>query len=96
MTRLAALKAGEIFLLPRNIPHSPHRAEGSWTLVVERKRAAEKWDRFIWLCEGCGNKLYESAVRFDDPSNAVADATRTLRKDPGLATCRICDEVLSL
>ena len=30
------LKAGEMFLLPGNVPHSPRREQGSWTLVIER------------------------------------------------------------
>lgn len=94
--QLALLKPGEIFLLSRNRPHSPRRGEGSWTFVIERKRAPEELDRFIWTCEECGNKLYETTVRLDDPSNAVADATRALREDPGLATCKRCGEVLSL
>ncbi len=40
---LAVLKAGDIFLLPKNTPHSPRRADGSWTYVVERTRPKRKW-----------------------------------------------------
>jgi 3-hydroxyanthranilate 3,4-dioxygenase len=90
------LKAGDLFLLPNNVPHSPRRREGSWTFVVERIRKAEEWDRFIWVCENCGNKLYETTVRFDDPSNAVANATQAMKADSKLATCNDCGEVLSL
>lgn len=94
--QLALLKAGEIFLLPRNMPHSPRRSEGSWTFVVERNRAPEELDRFIWPCEECGNSLYETTVRFDDPRDAVANATRALKENAELATCNRCGEVLSL
>ena len=76
---LAVLQAGELFLLPGNIPHSPRRADGSWTLVIERKRTKEEQDRFIWPCEKCGNKLFETEVRFDDPGDAVSRATSALR-----------------
>ena len=93
---LAVLAAGEIFLLPKHMPHSPRRAEGSWTLVVERKRSEEEIDRFIWPCENCGNKLYETEVRFDDPGDAVNKATNSLRSDPALATCKECGQVLDL
>jgi len=93
---MAVLKAGDLFLLPNNVPHSPRRREGSWTFVVERIRKAEEWDRFIWICENCGNKLYETTVRFDDPSNAVANATQAMKADSKLATCNDCGEVLSL
>lgn len=93
---LAVLKAGEIFLLPRNIPHSPRRADGSWTYVVERTRSQSEMDRFIWPCEKCGNQLYETTVRFDDPGEAVKKATDALRADPALATCKKCGAVLEL
>jgi len=93
---LVVLAAGEIFLLPKHMPHSPRRAEGSWTLVVERKRSEEEIDRFIWPCENCGNKLYETEVRFDDPGDAVNKATNSLRSDPALATCKECGQVLDL
>ena len=93
---LAVLKAGELFLLPRKMPHSPRRADGSWTLVVERTRASEEIDRFIWPCENCGTKLYETAIRFDDPGDAVNKATQALKSDPTLATCKQCGDILDL
>ena len=78
------------------MPHSPRRADGSWTFVVERKRGKEEIDRFIWPCENCGNKLYETEVRFDDPGDAVKKATDSLKADPALATCKNCGTVLDL
>jgi 3-hydroxyanthranilate 3,4-dioxygenase len=93
---LAVLKAGDLFLMPGQVPHSPRRADGSWTFVIERKRAKEEMDRFIWPCEKCGNSLYETTVRFDDPSDAVNKATQSLRSDPALATCKQCGQTLEL
>ena len=93
---LAVLKAGDIFLMPKHTPHSPRRAEGSWTYVVERTRSKDEIDRFIWACEICGKNLYQTEVRFDDPSDAVNRATAALKADPKLATCRQCGEVLEL
>ena len=93
---LAVLKAGDLFLMPGGVPHSPRRADGSWTFVVERKRSQAEIDRFIWPCEKCGSKLYETAVRFDDPGDAVRKATDSLKSDPTLATCKQCGEILDL
>jgi 3-hydroxyanthranilate 3,4-dioxygenase len=93
---LAVLNAGDLFLLPRNLPHSPRRADGSWTLVVERIRSPQEIDRFIWPCEKCGNNLCETEVRFDDPSDAVTNATNRMKSDPALATCNNCGQVLEL
>src|SRR3954470_1923367 len=32
------IRAGEIFLLPRKVPHSPQRPAGTVGMVIERKR----------------------------------------------------------
>jgi 3-hydroxyanthranilate 3,4-dioxygenase len=93
---IAVLQPGDIFLLPRNTAHSPRRGDGSWTYVVERQRGKEELDRFIWPCENCGNKLYETEVRFDDPGDAVRTATDSLKSDPSLTTCKSCGQVLEL
>ncbi len=92
---VALLKAGEMFLLPAGVPHSPRRGDGSWTFVVERKRRPDEQDLFVWFCEGCGEKLYEMRVRFDDPSDAVKTATDKIRSDAKLRTCGRCGEVLA-
>jgi 3-hydroxyanthranilate 3,4-dioxygenase len=93
---VAVLKAGDVFLMPKHTPHSPRRADGSWTYVVERTRSNQEIDRFIWPCEKCGNQLYATEVRFDDPSDAVNVATAALKADPKLATCKKCGEVLEV
>jgi 3-hydroxyanthranilate 3,4-dioxygenase len=93
---LALLKPGDLFLLPAQTPHSPRRGDGSWTFVVERIRRREEQDRFIWVCENCGNRLHETTVHFDEPSDAVAKAAAAMKADPKLATCGRCNEVLAL
>lgn len=91
---IAVIKAGELFLLPANVPHSPRRPDGSWTFVVERKRRPDERDRFVWYCEKCNTQLYETTVRFDDPSDAVKKAYDAMRANDKLRTCRQCGEVL--
>ncbi|MGH7785039.1 MAG: 3-hydroxyanthranilate 3,4-dioxygenase [Candidatus Binatia bacterium] len=93
---VAVLKSGDLFLLPGSTPHSPRRGEGSWTFVVERKRGQTEMDQFIWVCENCRTRLYETRVRFDEPSDAVAQATAAMKADPKLATCNRCQQVLEL
>jgi len=53
------IRAGEIFLLPPRVPHSPQRMPGSIGLVVERKRLDHELDGFMWYCQQCNHKLYE-------------------------------------
>ncbi len=53
------LKAGEIFLLPPRVPHSPQRMPDSVGLVIERRRLPHEQDGLLWYCERCNHKLYE-------------------------------------
>ena len=92
---VAVVKAGELFLLPADVPHSPRRGEGSWTLVIERKRRSYELDRFVWFCEKCDSKLFETTLRFDDPSDAVKTAYEKLKANEKLRTCSRCGYVLA-
>ena len=60
------IKAGEMFLLPAKIPHSPRRPANSVGLVIERKRLPHELDGFIWFCDGCQHKLYEEFIKLED------------------------------
>ena len=53
-----AIKAGEIFLLPPKVLHSPQRFEHSVGLVVEQKRTRAQQDALFWFCSQCKNSLY--------------------------------------
>jgi 3-hydroxyanthranilate 3,4-dioxygenase len=53
------IRAGEIFLLPPRVPHSPQRMPGSVGLVIERRRLPHEQDGLMWFCEQCNHKLYE-------------------------------------
>jgi len=53
------IRAGEIFLLPPRVPHSPQRMPDSIGLVIERRRRTDELDGLMWFCERCNHKLYE-------------------------------------
>jgi 3-hydroxyanthranilate 3,4-dioxygenase len=53
------IREGDIFLLPPRLPHSPQRPAGTIGLVLERKRLPQELDGLVWICEECGEKLYE-------------------------------------
>jgi len=95
------LKPGEMFLLPANVPHSPRREEGSWTLVVERKRRPDKIDRWVWFCKSATTS---STRRRRDPAKdpaikaniTVENTNKRLRSDLALSTCKRCGETLKV
>lgn len=60
------IRAGEIFLLPPKVPHSPQRQANSVGLVIERQRRQGELDLFQWYCDDCNAKLYEEAVQLTD------------------------------
>ena len=52
--------AGEIFLLPGKIPHSPIRGENTVGLVIERvRKGTDMIDGLMWFCDECNHKLHE-------------------------------------
>lgn len=55
------IKAGEVFMLPKGIPHSPQRYENSVGLVVEKTRVNGDTDKLQWYCKNCCHKLYEES-----------------------------------
>ena len=63
------IRAGETFLLPPRVPHSPQRMEGSIGLVIERRRLPGELDGLLWFCERCNHKLYEETFVLRDIEN---------------------------
>lgn len=53
------IRAGETFLLPPRVPHSPQRMAGGIGLVIERRRLPHELDGLQWYCERCNAMLYE-------------------------------------
>lgn len=61
------LKAGDMYLHPAKVPHSPARTEGSVGLVIERKRAGKGFtDGLLWYCDNCNHKLHEVYFELHD------------------------------
>jgi 3-hydroxyanthranilate 3,4-dioxygenase len=60
------IRAGEIFLLPGRVPHSPQRMPNSVGLVIERKRLPHEKDGLQWYCDNCNSLLYEEFFTLRD------------------------------
>jgi 3-hydroxyanthranilate 3,4-dioxygenase len=85
------IRAGEVFLLPPRVPHSPQRsARIRVGLVVERKRLPHEQDSLIWYCEQCNAQLYiESFVLNNVEQDFLAVFERFYRSRE-LRTCKSC------
>jgi 3-hydroxyanthranilate 3,4-dioxygenase len=60
------IHAGDIFLLPPGVPHSPQRSAHSVGLVIERQRRAGEQDGLQWYCDSCHHLLYEERFVLTD------------------------------
>ena len=88
------IKEGEIFLLPRKVPHSPQRPANSIGLVMEIKRNHGEKDGFIWFCDNCDNKLYEEYFNLTDIVKQLPPIMDKFYSSSGLHTCKNCGTIM--
>ena len=84
------IRAGEIFLLPPRVPHSPQRAEGSIGLVIERRRLPHEDDGLMWFCQQCNEKVYEEFFHLADIEQDFFRVFETFYRSDALRTCGAC------
>ncbi len=85
------IRAGDMFLLPPRVPHSPQRTAGSIGLVFERYRQPGERDGFMWFCENCGNKLYEEFAEITDIVKQLPVVINHFWASKEHRTCKKCD-----
>jgi 3-hydroxyanthranilate 3,4-dioxygenase len=88
------IKAGEIFLLPAKVPHSPIRFENSVGLVIEQIRNHGETDGLMWFCDSCNTKLYEEYFPLTDVENDFHAVFERFLGSKDLRTCKSCGEVM--
>jgi 3-hydroxyanthranilate 3,4-dioxygenase len=89
------IRAGEMFLLPPNVPHSPQRFADTIGLVVERQRHADELDGFLWFCSECGTKLHERYLHVADIVEDLPPVLREYADSEQLRTCGKCGHLNS-
>lgn len=88
------IRAGEIFLLPPRIPHSPQRFENSVGLVIERQRREGEKDGLMWFCENCHAKLYEEYFQLTDIETQFPPVFDRFFGSVENRSCRHCGTVM--
>lgn len=89
------IKAGEMFLLPGNTPHSPMRSEGSVGLVIERvRKGSNMQDGLLWFCDNCNNKLHETYFPLENIEKDFLPRFREFYGSEDLRTCSKCGTVM--
>ncbi|WP_286262578.1 3-hydroxyanthranilate 3,4-dioxygenase [Thalassotalea atypica] len=88
-----AIKAGEIFLLPPKVLHSPQRFEHSVGLVVEQKRAPKQQDALVWFCSNCSQQLYREQFSLANIETDLPKVFNNFFNMPVHCTCTQCGTV---
>lgn len=89
------IRAGEVFLLPAGVPHSPQRPAGTVGIVVERRRAPHELDGFSWYCDNCGNRLFLERVPVTDIETQLPAIFSRFYSSLEHRTCNACGTVLA-
>ena len=89
------IKAGEMYLLPPRIPHSPMRSEGSVGLVIERVRKGTDFkDGLLWFCDNCNNKLHETYFKLENIEKDFLPRFREFYESEDLRKCNNCGQTM--
>ncbi len=89
------IRAGEMFLLPPRVPHSPQRPADTVGLVIERYRKPGENDKLMWFCDNCHEKLHEETFELKDIVGQLKAAIEHFCGSEELRTCKKCGHVLS-
>jgi 3-hydroxyanthranilate 3,4-dioxygenase len=84
------IRAGEIFLLPAHVPHSPQRLANSVGLVIERQRRLEEEDGFLWFCDNCHALLYSEYLHVSDIETQLPPVFDRYYANPAHRQCKRC------
>ncbi|MES2239611.1 MAG: 3-hydroxyanthranilate 3,4-dioxygenase [Bacteroidota bacterium] len=89
------LNAGDMYLHPATIPHSPVRSEGSIGLVIERKRAKQGFvDGLLWYCDNCNHKLHEVYFELTNIEKDFLPHFENFYNSETLRCCEKCGTVM--
>lgn len=88
------IKAGEMFLLPAKVPHSPIRPAGSVGLVIELKRKSHMTDGLMWFCDNCNNKLHETYFELNNIEKDFLPRFKAFYGSEEMRTCSACGTVM--
>ncbi len=84
---------GEVFLVPANVPHSPHRPADTWGLVIEIKRRPDQMESLVWLCDRCDTRIHEVTMYVADIEKELKRAIEDFDASEEQRTCHTCGYV---
>jgi 3-hydroxyanthranilate 3,4-dioxygenase len=89
----AAVREGEMFLIPPRVPHQPRRPAGTLGLIIEKHRVPPERDGFLYFCDNCGAKLYDEYFFLEDIVQQFPMVQRAFYDSVEHRTCASCGHV---
>ena len=88
------VREGEMWLLPRNTPHSPQRPiPGSVGIVLERIREEGVREKFQWYCLNCNALVHEVELQVRDIVVDLPPVFEQFYADETIRKCGNCGVV---
>ncbi len=84
------INEGEMWVLPRNMPHSPQRDANSIGLVIERVREQGTLEKFRWYCDGCNGIVHEVELQVNDIVADLPPVFKAFYESEDARTCPNC------
>jgi 3-hydroxyanthranilate 3,4-dioxygenase len=87
------IRAGDVFLLPPHVRHSPQRPAGSVGLVIEYRRPPGLVDAFEWYCLTCHTRVHRVEVQLVSIVRDLPPLFEQFYGDASLRKCPSCGAV---
>ena len=91
---VVTVREGDMFMLPANVPHSPHRVADTFGIVLERKRGEGELEDFVWFCDECDHQMHKTTVQLTNIETQVKGAIEQFNGSLELRTCKNCGHVM--
>ncbi|MGQ0627477.1 MAG: 3-hydroxyanthranilate 3,4-dioxygenase [Phycisphaerales bacterium] len=89
------IRQGDIYLLPRWVPHRPQRPAGTIGLIVEFPRPAGEKDGLRWYCDKCDHLVHEARWRLKKIDEDLKIIMEKFWNGPvARRTCKQCGTVV--
>lgn len=79
-----------MWVLPRNMPHSPQRGPNSIGLVIERVREPGVLEKFRWYCANCNAIVHEVELQVTDIVADLPPVFKAFYESEDARTCPEC------
>ena len=88
------IREGEMYVIPRLVPHLNRRPPGSIGLVIHEERLPDDLDGIAWFCESCGHQLLRRDYRFEDLRKQLPVLVAEFLASEEHRTCDACGTVM--